>query len=321
MRKYKGTIIVLIVCMIFAYLYAHVDKKEYFYNRTVDVGKYSNTGVICEKKLTQDVYSTEKSLDGIQVKTQNVGDCTNIKIKITIEYDGSRYQGWTRLGKDESNNTISAKIIDVLGKMTGEKNIELNCGCRTEVGVHAYAQVANFKTSSNLSTKDIQHYLNRYLPMDIAITEVEEVPDRFHAQLNAVSKTYVYRMTIMDVPSVFERKHTYHCFKTPDKKAMQQAALLFIGEHDFRNFSTAKKSKNTTREVYDIDIYGDNEEMQILIQADDFLHNMARLMIGTLLDIGFGLRKKEDIEAIFNGEKTVGNPCDPKGLYLQEVEY
>ena len=199
-------------------------------------------------------------------------------IKITIEYDGSRYQGWTRLGKDESNNTISAKIIDVLGKMTGEKNIELNCGCRTEVGVHAYAQVANFKTSSNLSTKDIQHYLNRYLPMDIAITEVEEVPDRFHAQLNAVSKTYVYRMTIMDVPSVFERKHTYHCFKTPDKKAMQQAALLFIGEHDFRNFSTAKKSKNTTREVYDIDIYGDNEEMQILIQADDFLHNMARLM-------------------------------------------
>ena len=84
--------------------------------------------------------------------------------------------------------------------------------------------------------------------MDIAITEVEEVPDRFHAQLNAVSKTYVYRMTIMDVPSVFERKHTYHCFKTPDKKAMQQAALLFIGEHDFRNFSTAKKSKNTTRE-------------------------------------------------------------------------
>ena len=117
-------------------------------------------------------------------------------IKITIEYDGSRYQGWTRLGKDESNNTISAKIIDVLGKMTGEKNIELNCGCRTEVGVHAYAQVANFKTSSNLSTKDIQHYLNRYLPMDIAITEVEEVPDRFHAQLNAVSKTYVYRMTI-----------------------------------------------------------------------------------------------------------------------------
>ena len=128
-------------------------------------------------------------------------------IKITIEYDGSRYQGWTRLGKDESNNTISAKIIDVLGKMTGEKNIELNCGCRTEVGVHAYAQVANFKTSSNLSTKDIQHYLNRYLPMDIAITEVEEVPDRFHAQLNAVSKTYVYRMTIMDVPSVFERKH------------------------------------------------------------------------------------------------------------------
>lgn len=242
-------------------------------------------------------------------------------IKLTIEYDGSRYQGWTRLGKDESNNTVSNKIIDVLSKMTGESLIELNCGCRTEVGVHAYAQVANFKTESDKNVQDIQHYLNRYLPMDIAITEVTEVPERFHAQLNASSKTYVYRMTITDVPSVFDRKHTYHCFKVPDKKAMQQAALLLTGKHDFHNFSTAKKAKNTIREIYEIDVYGDVEEMQILIHADDFLHNMARLIIGTLLDIGFGLRKKEDIEEIFAGNKPVSMACDPKGLYLQEINY
>lgn len=242
-------------------------------------------------------------------------------IKLTIEYDGSRYQGWTRLGKDESNNTVSNKIVDVLAKMTGESLIELNCGCRTEVGVHAYAQVANFKTESDKNIRDIQHYLNRYLPMDIAITEVAEVPERFHAQLNASSKTYVYRMTITDVPSVFDRKHTYHCFKVPDKKAMQQAALLLIGKHDFQNFSTAKKAKNTIREIYEIDVYGDAEEMQVLIHADDFLHNMARLIIGTLLDIGFGLRKKEDIEEIFAGNKPVSMACDPKGLYLQEINY
>lgn len=242
-------------------------------------------------------------------------------IKLTIEYDGSRYQGWTRLGKDESNNTVSNKIVDVLAKMTGESLIELNCGCRTEVGVHAYAQVANFKTESDKDVQDIQHYLNRYLPMDIAITEVEEMPERFHAQLNATSKTYVYRMTISDVPSVFDRKHTYHCFKVPDKKAMQQAALLLIGKHDFQNFSTAKKTKNTSREIYEIDIYGDAEEMQILIHADDFLHNMPRLIVGTLLDIGFGLRRKEDIEEIFAGKKPVSMACDPKGLYLQEVSY
>lgn len=242
-------------------------------------------------------------------------------IKLTIEYDGSRYQGWTRLGKNESNNTISNKILEVLKKMTSEELEELNCGCRTEVGVHAYAQVANFKTNSTMDVLDIKHYLNRYLPMDIAITEVEEVSERFHAQLNASSKTYVYRMCIDDVPSVFDRKYTYHCFKIPDKKAMQQAALLLIGKHDFKNFSTAKKSKSTVREIYDIDIYGDLEEMQITIHADDFLHNMARLIIGTLLDIGAGTRKKEEIEAIFAGEAQPSAACDPKGLYLQEVEY
>lgn len=242
-------------------------------------------------------------------------------IKLTIEYDGSRYQGWTRLGKNESNNTISNKIIEVLKKMTGEYLIELNCGCRTEVGVHAYAQVANFKTECDMPLAEIKHYLNRYLPMDIAITGVEEMPECFHAQLNATSKTYVYRMTIDDVPSVFDRKYTFHCFQIPDKKLMQQAALLLLGKHDFRNFSSAKKSKNTEREIYDIQIYGDTEEMQILIHADDFLHNMARFIVSILLDIGFGTRKREDIEDIFSGIQYPSDPCDPKGLYLQEITY
>ena len=98
-------------------------------------------------------------------------------IKLTIEYDGSRYQGWARLGKNESNNTISNKILEVLKKMTDESDIELYCGCRTEVGVHAYAQIAYFKTSSAMSIQDIKHYLNRYLPMDIAIIDVEEVSE------------------------------------------------------------------------------------------------------------------------------------------------
>ena len=166
-------------------------------------------------------------------------------IKLTIEYDGSRYQGWTRLGKTESSNTISNKILEVLKKMTEEPLMELNCGCRTEVGVHAYAQIANFKTESDMKVQEIKHYLNRYLPMDIAILEVEEVPERFHAQLNASSKTYVYRMSIDDVPSVFDRKYTYHCYKIPDKRLMQQAAVELTGKHDFHNFSTAKKTKST----------------------------------------------------------------------------
>lgn len=242
-------------------------------------------------------------------------------IKLTIEYDGSRYQGWARLGKNESSNTISNKIQEVLRKMTGEFVIDLNCGCRTEVGVHAYAQIVNFNTESTMSVLDIKHYLNRYLPMDIAITDVEEAMPRFHAQLNAKSKTYVYRMTISDVPSVFDRKTTYHCYKVPDKRKMQQAAAKLIGKHDFKNFSTVKKTKSTVREITNIEIYDDIEEMQITIQADDFLHNMARIIIGTLLDIGFGTRSLDVIDEIFDGTEEASAPCDPKGLYLQDIEY
>lgn len=241
-------------------------------------------------------------------------------IKLTIEYDGSRYQGWTRLGKNESTNTISNKIIEVIQKMTGE-TVELFCGCRTETGVHAYAQIANFKTNTEMKDYEIKHYLNRYLPMDIAVIQVEDVPERFHAQLNAKSKIYVYRMTINDVPSVFDRKYTFHCFRSPDKKAMQEAALLLTGRHDFKNFSSAKQNKSTVREIYQIEVYDDGEEMQITMHADDFLHNMSRIIVGTLLEIGLGTRKKEDIEEIFAGRQSASLPCDPKGLYLQEIRY
>lgn len=241
-------------------------------------------------------------------------------IKLTVEYDGSRYQGYARLGKDESTNTIANKITEVIKKMTGE-DVELFCGMRTEVGVHAYAQVLNFKTNSDMKRPDMLHYLNRYLPMDIAVINLEDKPERFHASLNAVSKTFTYRIAIGDAPSVFERKYVYHMFKSPDVAAMKQAALLLIGTHDFKNFSTVKKSKSTVKEVLNIDIYSNGSEMEITIEAKDFLHNMARMMIGTLLDIGLGVRKKEDIDDIFKGILPASTPADAKGLYLQEVKY
>ena len=241
-------------------------------------------------------------------------------IRLTIEYDGSRYQGWSRLGKNESTNTISNKILDVIKKMSGE-DVELFCGMRTEVGVHAYRQLANFKTSSRMDLTEMQRYLNRYLPMDIAITDIEEMPERFHAQLNAKRKVYVYRMITGAVPSVFDRKYAYHCFRHPDKELMDEAADLLIGKHDFRNFTSAGKSKSTVKEIYNIEIYADPEEMQITIEANDFLHNMQRLIIGTLIDIGLEKRPVSDIRAIFRGEESASLPCDPKGMYLQEIQY
>lgn len=243
-------------------------------------------------------------------------------IKLILEYDGSRYQGWQRLGKDESTNTISNKILEVIKKMTNE-DVELYCGSRTEVGVHAYGQVANFKTTTDMTLIEIKRYLNRYLPMDIAVIDLQEMPERFHASLNAKSKTYLYRLAINDVPSVFERKYVYHSFKKPDVDAMKQAALLLAGKHDFKNFSTVKKSKSTEKEIYNIDIYDDGNEIQFTIHANDFLHNMARMILGTLLDIGLGNRKKEDIELLLQPECNIiaSAPVDPKGLYLQDVIY
>lgn len=240
--------------------------------------------------------------------------------KITIEYDGSRYQGWQRLGKDESTNTVSNKITEVIKKMTGE-DVELFCGARTEVGVHAYGQAVNFKTTSDMKDYEIKNYLNRYLPMDIAVIDIAEMRERFHASLNALSKVYLYRVAIGDVPSVFERKYTYYSFKTPDIETMKQAALALIGKHDFKNFSSAKKSKSTEKEIYDISISGDENEIKILLHANDFLHNMPRLIIGTLLEIGTDTRKKDCMEAILNGKEQPSAPCDPKGLFLQEVLY
>ena len=241
-------------------------------------------------------------------------------IKLTLEYDGSRYQGFVRLGKDESTNTISNKITEVLHKMTNEE-IELFYGSRTEVGVHAYAQVVNFKTTTDMTLLEIKRYLNRYLPADIAVIEIEEMPERFHASLNAKSKIYTYRLAVNDIPSVFERKYVYHVFKKPDVETMKQAALLLVGKHDFKGFSTVKKNKSTEKEIFDIDIYNAGTEIQISIHANDFLHNMARVILGTLLDIGLGNRKKEDIELIFSGKEVASAPIDAKGLYLQEVLY
>jgi tRNA pseudouridine38-40 synthase len=243
-------------------------------------------------------------------------------IKLTIEYDGSRYNGWQRLGKGEEDNTIENKLHEVIKKMTGE-TAELNCGSRTEAGVHAYAQIANFKTNSTMKLYEIKNYFNRYLPMDIAVIDVTDMPERFHASLNAKSKTYLYRIAIGDVPSVFDRKYTYYCFKKPDVELMKTAAVKLVGKHDFKDFSSVKKNKSTEKEIYLIDIYQDPKEIQIIIKANDFLHNMARMIAATLLEIGLGSREAGDIDKILNPDSEAAGsaPASAQGLFLQEVEY
>lgn len=240
--------------------------------------------------------------------------------RMLLEYDGGRYDGWTRLGKDESGNTIEGKIIEVLTKMTGEK-IELFCGSRTEKGVHANGQVVNFKTEVWLKDYEVRNYLNRYLPRDIAVLEVKTVDERFHSQLNAKSRTYLYKIDTNDIASVFERKYKYHSFEKLDVELMKKAAQKLCGQHDFKNFSTAKKSKSTVKTVESIEIYDDGNELSIYVTANDFLHNMARIIIGALIDVGKNLRAVEDIDRLFEGSTEGIMPADTCGLYLDSVSY
>ena len=241
-------------------------------------------------------------------------------IKMTLEYDGGRYQGYQRLGKDEETNTIENKLVEIIRQMTGEK-VELNCGSRTEAGVHARGQVVNFKTNTDMKVYEIKHYFNRYLPKDIAVYEVEEVGERFHASLNAKSRVYSYRIIQGEVPSVFDRKTSYYCFGELDIAAMKQAAKQLIGKHDFKNFSTVKKSKSTEKTITALDIYSDRREVEIRITANDFLHNMARLVVGTLIEIGKGNRHPDSITNILEGIEPVSAPAEKQGLFLEEVKY
>ena len=168
----------------------------------------------------------------------------------------------------------------------------------------------------------MKNYLNRYLPRDIAVISAEVVPERFHSQLNAKGKVYVYQLDTGDVADVFERRYRYNTFEKPDFKAMRKAAGYFAGEHDFKAFTTAKKSKSTVRTINSIDIVENGDKVKIVISANDFLHNMARYMIGMLLDVGNGLKKPEAVRDIMDGKDVqMSLPAESYALFLEKIIY
>lgn len=247
----------------------------------------------------------------------------NRNIKLTLEYDGSRYAGWQRQAGKDRLVTIQGKIEEVLEKMAGEK-IELIGAARTEPGVHAYGQIANFHTSSEKSMTEIKQYLNRYLPNDIAVLDAATVPDRFHASYLAKEFVYEYKVTIGEVPSVFERKYNYYCFKRVDVDKMKQAAQYLLGGHDFKAFSdNAKMKKSTVRVMKEVSIYGDDREILFMYTADDFWPHMVRILTGTLLAVGKGEMAPELMKTILEkGDRVLaGETIDAKGLFLTEVRY
>jgi len=248
-------------------------------------------------------------------------------IQLILEYDGSRYDGWqkavTTAKTTAKGGAIQEKIEEVLSKME-ETPMELTGAIRTEAGVHAYRQVANFRTESKKKTYEIKQYLNRYLPRDIAVLEALEVNDRFHAAFNAKGFVFEYHITIGEVPSVFDRKYNYYCFKRPDIKAMKAAAEKLTGTYDFKAFSDNKRmKKSTVRTISNIDIYSSESEITITLTGDDFWPNMVRNLVGTMLDVGLGELSAQDLpDIIASGDRErIGRAVDPKGLFLADVKY
>ena len=241
-------------------------------------------------------------------------------LRLDICYDGTRYRGWQRLpGRDD---TIQGKLETVLSRIL-EEPIEISGSGRTDAGVHAEHQVANFHCRNRMKTEDILTNLRRYLPEDIGIYSCRDVSERFHARLNAKEKTYRYRIWNSDKPCVFERRYVAFFPEYLDIAAMEQASAYMLGEHDFSAFcGNAKMKKSTVRYIRSITLETKGPEIRIFVTGNGFLHNMVRILVGTLIEAGRGVRSVDSIPELFGGKRAEAGFLAPaQGLCLMEVEY
>lgn len=239
---------------------------------------------------------------------------------MVIAFDGGKYKGWQK--QKEGEQTIQAKLENVLSKMTGEAVQVIGCG-RTDAGVHAENYIANFHTKSVVKNKKILEYLYEYLPEDIVVKSVSDVSDRFHARYNVKSKTYVYKINNHPFRDVFTRKYTYHIPEKLNLDAMRTAAEELVGSHDFLSFTNAKGDKSTVRTIDAIRITENAGMIQLEFLGDGFLWNMIRIMVGTLIEVGKGKLTAQDVRNILEGKKRweAGPLAQAKGLCLMSVEY
>ena len=242
--------------------------------------------------------------------------------RLTIQYDGRRYSGWQRQGN--TDKTVQGKIEQILSRMTGHA-VEINGAGRTDAGVHARAQAANVKLNTDKTAGEIMAYLNEYLPADIAVTACVEMPERFHARLNAKGKRYCYRLCDGGVPDVFTRGYVCAWENRLDENTMREAAAYLIGTHDFRAFSSVNKrfKKSTVRTITALEIERKGNEMWISVQGTGFLYNMVRILVGTLVEVGEGKRTPQSMPDILDSldRQQAGITMPPHGLMLEEIFY
>lgn len=241
-------------------------------------------------------------------------------IKIVIEYDGTDYVGWQ---KQPNGISVQERIEDSLNKITGEKISLIGSG-RTDSGVHALGQVANFNASCGMSDEELQRALNSTLPPDIAILDVERVPEGFHSQHGALSKSYLYRILNRPYKSALERNRLWLVVTPLNIAKMEEALELFRGEHDFRAFALAPDSvRSTVREVLSVGFREMRDIIEIEIEATGFLKRMVRLIVGALVSVGKEKIDLGDISTMIasgnRSRRVLAAP--PQGLFLKRVNY
>ena len=249
---------------------------------------------------------------------------------LTIEYDGSEFSGWQR---QPERRTVQGELERVLSKVCGVP-IQINGTSRTDAGVHALGQRASFKLKSGIPTDKVKLAANNILAGgknlasqvgDVRILQVEEMPEDFHARFDSKGKKYRYVIYNGEEQNIFRRKYCYQVQKNLDVEAMQNAAKHIVGTHDFASFQSAggQERETTVRTVFSLDVFRNGQDVVIEIAGDGFLYNMVRIITGTLVEVGLGKRKADDLVSIIEStDRTkAGHKAPAEGLYLVEVYY
>lgn len=241
-------------------------------------------------------------------------------IKLTIQYDGSLFYGW-QLQKHLPS--VQGALVDAIEELFLEK-VELKGAGRTDVGVHALGQVANFKTNKNHELYHIITGINHFLVPGIQVRKAEEVDLRFHSRFSAISKTYRYYLSTERYMHPIYRKYKGNWWGPIDIEKMVEASKILLGTHDFTSFQNNKEEEiNYIRTIDTLEIYPEGKDIVFVFEGESFLHNMVRILVGSLLEIGKGKRNKEWLEQaiIKRNRKAAGPAVSACGLYLWEIEY
>lgn len=242
------------------------------------------------------------------------------RVRLTVAYDGTNYHGWQ---VQDNGRTIESELNRCLSELLGER-IRVIGASRTDAGVHALCNVAVFDTESRMPAEKVSYALNQRLPEDIRVRKSEEVEADWHPRRCESRKTYEYRIYRGEFPMPVKRLYSYFTYHDLDVESMRRGAAFLEGEHDFRSFcQTGSQAESTVRTVYSVEVEEQGEELVIRVCGNGFLYNMVRIIVGTLLEVGRGRRRPEDLAAVLQAaDRSAAGPTAPAhGLTLVKYEF